>query len=1709
MKEERERRSFRFVLNKAKKSREKNQKMMQHLRKQTEENEEDSTVGPFVFSNCGAVSVRRFREAEESFTRGKERQMSLSIRYGTIVHVDDGNALRAFDVDEVGKEVQSLKGRKESEAILFSEDDEKKEKNENTKGVIVKGNVKIVSVKPRSEDVVACVVSSESDVDDDDVLEFYDVVGKGAVSRREEGTTKTKKVKQFVWEEKEDGMSYVVVTEGGSLIRNGTEEVAGGGVECAACHPKTNALAYANAEGSVFVGEDVVNLNDVKRIESIAFPNENSDDLVLVSALNGEDECRLLALRKKDGQWTASKLGGGFDIDPTQDAATGNPLHVVPINGWDVALCAHARAWDNQVLLVSTSASEPCRVLEIDDDRCFCTIPLAFDDENNFVSGVAVDYGASCGAMLNPSDGGAGDLPLGPTVILSTSDGRIACFRLACLTDPPGYRIEKTPREEPVKIQTLAAPQKKEDEEKVEAPAPVKNLWGADFMAKNKAHQAKVQEAIEEEEKPKSAFSFVPPAMGEKPAFSFGPPATGEKPAFSFGVPSTPAADSKKENEEKEKDNVPPPTPVPDPTPPRAAPPSRTTPTSAVPSSPSAPTSFEALADDPTKLLEQLSLGKISDVAAAREKLKQLFLKEHEIETTPKQKISATSSGEASAASPVPVMRSVDVTKIADDSKALAPMDPKASPLPSWGKKLEGVPKTSAASGVSASKDIANALKLIANDFENAKLECDAMLSDCNDACDAIQNENSAFAASAKISKKHFDISTQARDSARDEIQETKRVARLQNEAIGELWSRDRQNETMRCELESLIEAAQENLEKNQNQNPDDEDLTEIVDLDMELPTGLRKLKAQLRREMDVIAQGAADFEVRTNLAEREKKRLDRIKKAAGSSSSNSVLTMNQIRSQETTRALKAAIETQKEVIEDQNERLETTIADLREFGYDADVRVGKDGRVEVNAIETPGKQRLAALSSGVMFSTPGTASRGRGDDNLGVDVPTTSHKEAMDRAIKTLVKQPRVVVSEMKRDVLKQPLRRIEPRMPPKRIERTVSAPPVVSASAFAPVSAAKKVEVPPPPGAAKAPLFPAFSAPVAAAPSKPKEAPKKMEVPPPPSLTAPSLAPKKMMTEEEAASKKPLFPSLSASSAPAAPEAATASSTASSVTPAKPVSNLWSADFMAKNKADQAKIQEAIEEEEKPKPAFSFAPSSTSSGGDSKPAFSFGIAKNQPEKKKEEEKEEKKEESAEDTTTFPAPPVASAPVTLASLAPAPAVKPLGFGTSSIATSVPKSKAFGSVEELKLDDSKEGEKEEDIQSSPPPLQRAAASASSEKTVFSFGSLATAAPAKRKEEGETSALFSAPPETPKLAPPLVLAKEKEAAEAPVTDVASSFGSFGGLGSTTSTSAVGGIFGKSAVPTSTTTVAGAPTVAPAFGKPAASMAAVPGTGTFSSFGSMNPPASTGAVATSTGFGSSGGGGGAAALTGTPGFGQAATIGGGGSAAFGTPTSTSSFGQPSTSGGAAALTGTPSFGQAAKIGVGTPAFGSSTPQSTFGQVAAITVAAATAPSTPAPTSGFAAFANKPTGFGAAAAASGGGGFGALASQSGGGGGFAQAVQQASSSPFAQQASFGNQQQQQPQSSGSFGQTSGFGQPSAGFGQQQGTGFGQQQQSTGFGQQQGAGFGQQQNTGFGQASSGFGQASAFGQASGFGSQQQKAPGQTSSPAFTQMRR
>ena len=107
--------------------------------------------------------------------------------------------------------------------------------------------------------------------------------------------------------------------------------------------------------------------------------------------------------------------------------------------------------------------------------------------------------------------------------------------------------------------------QEDKKEEGDSAKTPVVNLWSAEFMAKNKAHQAKVQKAIEEEEGGGGAAGapgkaapnpFAPTTKAAAPSpFTFG--THGKKPVddtvsekkpagtaggFSFGIPSTTAA---------------------------------------------------------------------------------------------------------------------------------------------------------------------------------------------------------------------------------------------------------------------------------------------------------------------------------------------------------------------------------------------------------------------------------------------------------------------------------------------------------------------------------------------------------------------------------------------------------------------------------------------------------------------------------------------------------------------------------------------------------------------------------------------------------------------------------------------------------------------------------------------------------------------------------------------------------------------------------------------------------------------------------------------------------------------------------------------------------------------------------------------------------------------------------------------------------------
>ena len=88
---------------------------------------------------------------------------------------------------------------------------------------------------------------------------------------------------------------------------------------------------------------------------------------------------------------------------------------------------------------------------------------------------------------------------------------------------------------------TTTSKQDKKNEGDLAKP-PVVNLWSADFMAKNKAHQAKVQKAIEEEE----GGGGVAGAPGKAAPSPFAPTTTAAAPSpFTFGIPAKTAGGDK------------------------------------------------------------------------------------------------------------------------------------------------------------------------------------------------------------------------------------------------------------------------------------------------------------------------------------------------------------------------------------------------------------------------------------------------------------------------------------------------------------------------------------------------------------------------------------------------------------------------------------------------------------------------------------------------------------------------------------------------------------------------------------------------------------------------------------------------------------------------------------------------------------------------------------------------------------------------------------------------------------------------------------------------------------------------------------------------------------------------------------------------------------------------------------------------------------
>ena len=137
-----------------------------------------------------------------------------------------------------------------------------------------------------------------------------------------------------------------------------------------------------------------------------------------------------------EGPSVAFELSGAFAIDDDETAGLVGPYaHARRVREWDVALASHRKAWDNQLCAVRPPARKPdgsiappC-VLDVEDDRCVPSIPLAGEDEDsNFVVGLALDTTGCGGRMTHPADKSRPKLPQGPLVLVATADARLTCM---------------------------------------------------------------------------------------------------------------------------------------------------------------------------------------------------------------------------------------------------------------------------------------------------------------------------------------------------------------------------------------------------------------------------------------------------------------------------------------------------------------------------------------------------------------------------------------------------------------------------------------------------------------------------------------------------------------------------------------------------------------------------------------------------------------------------------------------------------------------------------------------------------------------------------------------------------------------------------------------------------------------------------------------------------------------------------------------------------------------------------------------------------------------------------------------------------------------------------------------------------------------------------------------------------------------------------
>ena len=826
--------------------------------------EGEPRTGTLVFAPVGSARLTRDGTTSED-APGYASAVAVSGKYGYVV-VAHGDAARVMRTHEVAAKVAEWRAREApaSERVL-GDDDECVEVCERASGGAA---IDIVSMTSDERAFATC--------DRNGLVEFYATRdssdGKATADKFGEMTLAAP-VRALKW--CTNNSSFVALSAESLVYVEAVGKEAkevDSGVTCVSARAN-GTLAWARGN-TVCIGSCDDPMATPKETIDIA-PFRGPEDIVEVDGLYAQaadrflltarsvtepDDCFLAVLKKADNVWTCTRLESAFDIDPQVVDLAGPVLNANSFTPWNVVFATHRKAWDNQLLTIQlTRGEEPC-VLEVEDDRCFASVPMTEDDENNYVTGLGLDLTGSGGTMLNPQDKSAPELEKGPTLIFSTTDGRITILKCANL-DQEEARIGAQSIQTQLTLPTDEHPAKASASNSSSTPS--KPAFGSStpgFSFTTSAPATPTPAAA-------PAFGFKPADPASTPAFSFKPvepastPTAASTPAFAF-KPATPLASpshasapafSFKPAETKPTDAAPfastPPSAPPVATPPTLKPIEKLNTGASTPSPPRSdqpPRPFvqtetpKSPVDKGMELLKRLSAGTI-DISTAELELKGLIL-----ESTPTPSPKQWSTAMAQKFTPIDTTRSPAVNL-------------QNSPLPSWGKKLNEIRQAK-----EQSAERADGLKAIEDDMESTLKEVEAMLDDVSSVTKNLMGE---LNDGMMPGKSDIDKIEKSSASAKKTLGSLLEGGGQLRSRLNELWAANSSDESLRSELESLISAACDELDEKNS-----------LDDTRELSPALKDVQKNMQLDMRSVLEMAADLEASVERLEAAKREANRPK---------------------------------------------------------------------------------------------------------------------------------------------------------------------------------------------------------------------------------------------------------------------------------------------------------------------------------------------------------------------------------------------------------------------------------------------------------------------------------------------------------------------------------------------------------------------------------------------------------------------------------------------------------------------------------------------------------------------------------------------------------------------------------------------------------------------------------------------------------------